>query len=318
MKPVWELPSLLKRKLWIVTGKGGVGKTTMAAALGLLASQHGLKVLLVETHRLTHLGEVFEVGVVGYQPQKIRPNLSLVQLNPEDAFEEYVLQQIKFKFVYNTVFNNRYVRSFIDAAPGLTELLTIGKIWALVEEKSWRGKRGNFDLVIIDAPSTGHGLALFTISQTVVDAVRVGPLHTKAKQILDLLRDPQKTLTWLVSLPEEMPVSEVAEMADKLENQVKMELGPVLMNQVWPEILSEDSQADLQQAKVRTELFKVYLKRLEQSRHYEGKLQERLFHKQQLELPLVYQSKTPLHIAQKLAEAIRSQLTTKAKDAVNL
>src|ERR687891_185340 len=104
----WELNDLLKRRLWIVSGKGGVGKTTAAAALALLASRHGLKVLLVETHGLSHLAELFQAGDVGYEPKSVKNGISLARLNPESAFEEYVLRQVKFQFVYNAVFNNKY------------------------------------------------------------------------------------------------------------------------------------------------------------------------------------------------------------------
>jgi anion-transporting ArsA/GET3 family ATPase len=316
VKIVWELRSLLKRNLWIVTGKGGVGKTTLAAALGLLAASEGLKVLLVETHGLSHLGELLQVGTVGYDPVKVRNNLSLVQINPEDAFEEYVLQQVKFKFVYDTIFKNRYVRHFIDAAPGLTELLTIGKIWALVESKAQKGKRRPYDLVVVDAPSTGHGLSLLTIPQVVVDAVRMGPLHSKAKDILDLLRNPQKTLVWLATLPEEMPVNEAVEMEEKLENQAKMEIGPLLLNGVWPTLLSPETEASFRGA-AESEMLWAYRRRRENSRFYAEKLQERLFQKQILELPLIYQTQTPLKIAEHLMAAIKSELLAGAQHAVN-
>ncbi len=316
MKIAWELSSLLKRKLWIVTGKGGVGKTTLAAALGLLAASEGLKVLLVETHGLTHLGELMGVGAVGYEPTKARSGIQLIQINPEDAFEEYVLQQIRFKFLYNTVFNNKYVRHFVEGAPGLTELLTIGKIWALVEQKAQRKKRA-YDLVVVVAPSTGHGLSLLTISQVVVDAVRMGPLHSKAKDILDLLRNPQKTLVWLVTLPEEMPVNEAVEMEEKLERRAKMELGPVLLNSQWPSLLSPDTLTELKGAGRENEMLRVYQKRLTLSRFYAERLQERLFEKQILGLPLVYQQNSPLKIAEHLAQAIKTDLLQKARHAVN-
>ncbi len=316
MKLAWELSALLKRKLWIVTGKGGVGKTSLAAALGMMAAAEGLKVLLVETHGLTHLADLLEAGKVGYKPEKVRKDLSIIQIQPEEAFQEYVLQQVKFQFIYNSVFNNKYVRHFVEGAPGLTELLTIGKIWALVEEKSQQ-KKYHYDLIVVDAPSTGHGLSLLTIAQVVVDAVRIGPLHTKAKAILDLLRNPQKTLVWLATLPEEMPVNEAVEMEAKLESEAKMELGPILLNAVWPEILSEPSLEEISGAGIKNDMLHTYRHRLEQSRHYAEKLKERFFEKQVLELPLVYREQQPLKIAEALAAAIKQDLINKAKHAVN-
>lgn len=315
MKIAWELNSLLKRHLWIVTGKGGVGKTTLAAALGLLAASEGLKVLMVETHGLTHLGELLQVGAVGYEPEKVRNHISLIQITPEAAFKEYVIQQVRFSFVYDTVFKNRYVNHFVEGAPGLTELLTIGKIWSLVEQQAQRGKRRPFDLVIVDAPSTGHGLSMLTIPQVVVDAVRMGPLHSKAKDILDLLRNPQKTLVWLATLPEEMPVSEAVELEDKLESQAKMELGPVLLNAMWPHLITRDAEEEWKQAQPGSGLLQAYRRRRETSEYYAEKLRERMFQKQILELPLVYRQQAPLKIAEQLSLAIKQELQAGGKNA---
>ncbi|MDL1872288.1 ArsA family ATPase [Deltaproteobacteria bacterium PRO3] len=309
MTGTWELNGLLQRRLWIVTGKGGVGKTTVAAALGLLAARQGLKVLMVETHGLTHLAELFEAEGVGYEPKAFKNGLSLARIDPEPAFQEYVLRQVKFEFLYNAVFNNKYVRHFIDAAPGLAELLTIGKIWAFVEDEARRGKKPLFDLVIVDAPSTGHSLSLLTVPQVVVDAVRVGPLKNNAQQILALIRDPQKTLTWLVTLPEEMPVNEAVEMDEKLERQAKVGVGPVLLNSLWPEVLGADSLQDLKKAKVENPMLHLYRQRAEQSAFYRDRLRERLPGRQVLDLPLVYQTKQPVRIAESLSESIRAQLT---------
>ncbi|HCU24571.1 MAG TPA: hypothetical protein DF383_06095 [Deltaproteobacteria bacterium] len=304
----WELNSLLKRNLWIVTGKGGVGKTTMAAALGLLAARQGLKTLLVETHGLSHLAELFEVETSSTAPQAFRNGMSLFQLNAEAAFQEYVLLQIKFEFLYNAVFNNKYVRHFIDAAPGLAELLIIGKIWALVEDAAKRGKKRPYDLVIVDAPSTGHSLSLLTVPQVVSDAVRVGPLKGKAEEILTLLRNAEKTLTWLVTLPEEMPVNEAVEMEEKLRGDAKVAVGPVLLNCVWPEIFSKASWEELKKKQIDPPMLELHQSRVEQSRYYADRLRERLPERQILELPLVYQNKIPYRIADELSEVIHGQL----------
>jgi len=304
----WELNDLLTRRLWIVSGKGGVGKTTVAAALALLASRNGLKVLLVETHGLSHLAELFHADEVGYEAKAVKNGISLLRLDAESSFEEYVLRQVKFQFVYNAVFNNKYVRHFIDAAPGLTELLTIGKIWALVEDETRKGKRPKFDLIIVDAPSTGHSLSLLTVPQVVVDAIRVGPLKTNAQQVLSLIRDPQKTLTWLVTLPEEMPVNEAVEMDEKLREQAKVAVGPILLNSIWPQILAADSIQDLKKSRIDNPLLQVHRKRREQSEFYRDRLLERLGDRQVVELPLIYSTSDPIRIAERLGETLRQEL----------
>ncbi len=312
MNQRWDFSSLFKTHLWIVTGKGGTGKTTVTAALGLLGASHGLKTLMVETHGLNHLGDLFEVGKVGYQPKSIRNGLSLAQLNVEEAFEEYVLRQIKFKFIYNAVFNNHYVKNFIDAAPGLSELLTIGKIWALVEDEVRVGKKRNYDLVIVDAPATGHGLSLLTVAQIVVDAVRVGPMKNHADGIIKLLQNPNETLTWLVTLPEEMPVNETVEIEKKLVDQAKVEVGPILINSLWPNILSDTSQKEFRKEKFKDELLKSYEERREQCDFYTTRIKEEFSHRHLIGLPLIYQSSTPLQVAQHLQGVIHQNILGKS------
>ncbi len=305
-----SLQEVLKKKLWIVTGKGGVGKTTLTAALGVMCARLGLETLLVETHGLNHLGELLGVGTVGYEPKKVKKNLSLLQITPEEAFEEYVLQQIKFRVVYNAVFKNRYVRNFIDAAPGLIELLTIGKIWSLVAERGKKYRKKSYDMVIVDAPSTGHGLSLLRVPQVVVNAIRVGPLKTKSQEILLLLQDPKKTLIWLTTLPEEMPVNEAVDMAGKLEAEVQVHLGPIAVNALWPEILDPDSLGQLKKTQARLPMLEVYEKRLEQSRFYLHKIKTKLPHSHFLELPLVYQTQDPFLLAEALSKVIQRGLSS--------
>jgi Oxyanion-translocating ATPase len=307
----WKSTSLFKRKLWIVTGKGGVGKTTLTAALGLFAASQGFRTLVVETHGLTHLGEILEKGRVGYEPARVRENLYLVQLTAEQAFEEYVLQQVKLKVIYNTVFNNRYVRHFIDAAPGLHELLTIGKIWSLVSSPPGFGPKKNFDLVIVDAPATGHGLSLLTVARVVADAVRIGPLKSKAEEILQLLQNSSLTMTWLATLPEEMPVNEALEMAEKLESEAKVQLGPVLMNSVWPKLVSDEALKELSKKAPNLVALQVYKKRQSQNQYYLDKLQTSLPASVCYELPLVYQTHRPLEIAQALCGRLRELFSGK-------
>lgn len=307
MKNSPAISDRFSQKLWIVTGKGGVGKTTLAGTLGLLSSQWKQDTLLVETHGLQHLGDLMGVGRVGYKPKKIAPHLWLCQVEPEKALEEYLLQQIKVRFIYNAVFKNRYVRHFMDAAPGLVELLTIGKIWALTQPKGTYGTPRTFDRVIVDAPSTGHGLSLLTVPEVVSRAVRVGPLKSKSTQILDVLRNPARTLIWLATLPEELPVTETAEMAEKLKTQVKISLGPVLVNCVWPELISESVEEEMGKLKPPP-FMNVYKKRRSLSRFYLDKLKTHFPEGDLWTLPLVYRTSRPLEIAKVLTQRIQEQM----------
>ncbi len=309
MSPSFHLKECLKRKLWFVTGKGGVGKTTLAVALGLLSARHGLQTLIVETHGLHHVGELFSLEKQpGYGGKRIHKNLSLLQITPEEALEEYVVQQIKFRFLYNAVFNNQYVRHFIDAAPGLVELLTIGKIWSLAKEgKKW-GMGRDYDLVIVDAPSTGHGLSLLTVPEVVSQAVRLGPLKSKSDKILQFLRSETESLLWLTTLPEEMPVNEAVEMAKVLEQKSLMPLGPILMNRLWPDLMSPSSLEVFRKNGGSFPLVEQYSQSFELSRFYLQKAKTLLEGHPLIELPLIYRSAVPLEIAQDLSRHLEAAL----------
>lgn len=294
-----------QKKLWMVSGKGGVGKTTLAAALGLLSARRGDKTLLVETHGLNHLGELLGVREVSFKPQQVSEHLWLTQLDPEAALEEYVLQQIKVKMLYNAVFKNRYVRHFLMAAPGLVELLTIGKIWALCGEVGEYGNEHTFDRVIVDAPATGHGLSLLTVPEVVASAVRVGPLKTKSEAVLKYIRDPKHAMMWLCTLAEEMPVSETIEMRTQLKKQVKMALGPIVLNALWPDL----SDTPLS-AKVKKDfpLAASYEKRHELSHFYVEKIKNQLPKEVFYQLPLLYEDFDPLAIAKTLSQNLEESL----------
>jgi anion-transporting ArsA/GET3 family ATPase len=295
---------MLSQKLWLVTGKGGVGKTTLAGALGLYSASLGADTLVVETHGLNHLGDLLGKPKTEYRPRRIQKKLWLAQINAEEALEEYLLQQIKIKTIYNAVFKNKYVRHFMDAAPGLVELLTIGKIWALTRGKGHYGNKRSFDRVIVDAPSTGHGLSLLTVPEVVAQAVRVGPLKTKSEQILDLIRDETKTMVWLATLAEDMPVAEATEMATTLKEKVRVALGPILVNGLWPDLISEASQKKLAEWKEMPPLVASYRSRFELSRFYLDKLKTNLSGNQFWEIPLIYDVTSPLEITSEISERL--------------
>jgi len=244
-----NLQDILNKKLLIVSGKGGVGKTSIAAALGLIASRQGKKTLIAEVNAAERISQLFGTKPIGYQETPIAENLSSINIDPRSAFEEYILEQIHSKRIFNLVFENKFVRSFLDATPGLNELLEIGKIWALTErDQNPSGTGPKYDLVIVDAPATGHGLAFLDVPQVVTKAVRVGPLKTKAASIMELIQDKSKTLLLIATLAEEMPVNETLEMLAKAKKEVKVATGPVVVNALLPPTFPEGESLRVKRA----------------------------------------------------------------------
>ncbi len=229
------LNDLFQKRLIFVSGKGGVGKTTVSILLALLAAQHKKKTLLVEMNTSGRVAPVFKCDSLSHEAIALAPYISGINLNPQKCFEEYVLKQIHFKKIYDVFFNNKYVINFIRAVPGLNEILMLGKIYEL--EKKYKNRAlGNreYDLIIVDAPATGHGLSALEVPEVVKSAVKIGPLHKRAQHILDLLGDSGKTRFCLVTLAEEMPVSESREYVCALKERTQLSFGPLFINAVMP------------------------------------------------------------------------------------
>ncbi len=201
------------KKLTFVSGKGGVGKTTVSLALAMHVARQGKTVLLVEVN---------SEGPTDL-PDSLPPGLDRLNVQPWKSFEEYVLSQLKSRLLYRAVFENRIVRHFIEATPGLADLMMIGKIHSLLDQ---------YDHLIVDAPATGHGLSLLQIAGIVADAVRIGPLRTRAAAINAILHDRQLASLVLVTLPEELPVTELLEMREELESRLQLPVEKVFLNQI--------------------------------------------------------------------------------------
>lgn len=293
-------------KLWIVTGKGGVGKSTMAASLGLAMAKQGKQVLLVETHGLGHVTAFWGKKKASYKSQVLQDfdqgKLSHLSISAEAALEEYLVAQLKLPFLYNALFKNKYVRRFLDAAPGLAELLTIGKVYStVVEPENWGQTRQ--DVVILDSPATGHGLSLLKVPQVVKQAVRGGPLLSKAEQILSLLEDPSRTELFLVTLAEEMPVSETLDFYHSLQESHYLNVKAVLLNALWPDPLSDSTWEELKKNKVDGEILVQHGHRLQGQQVYTGQLEEGLKGLEIKKLPWLVE-KSDLARIEKLAETL--------------
>jgi anion-transporting ArsA/GET3 family ATPase len=231
--------SILEKRLIFVTGKGGVGKSTVAAALGVAAARHGKRTIVCEVAQQERMSQVFEHEGVGYHETEIAPDLFGFSIDPQRALEEYLMLQIKIRPLYDLMFKNRVFTYFAAATPGLRELVTVGKVWELAQLDR-RVKRGSkYDLVIVDAPATGHGLGLLRTPKTFSDIARVGPIKRQADAIYNFITDESLTAVCAVAWPEEMPVNETLDLQGRLQDELGMELDRIFMNGIYPELFTE-------------------------------------------------------------------------------
>ena len=212
-----------------MTGKGGVGKSVVAASLALRLASAGLRTLLCEVNTGGRLGRMLGHREVGADVTAVEPNLSMVDLQPDAAMREYVLSKIRLERVYRAVFENKMVRYFLRFIPALAETVMLGKVmWHL---RQWPDAPGGFDRIVLDLPATGHALTLLGVPQSLVTAHPSGPMSTEAGWMLDLLVDPLVTSAVLVSLPEELPVNETLELSQALRSRLRVRVGAVVLNQ---------------------------------------------------------------------------------------
>jgi anion-transporting ArsA/GET3 family ATPase len=231
--PRTELPPLLARRLVIVTGKGGTGKTSVVAALGLAAARAGRRVLLAETGRDENLPRLLSRDGVpaGYEGRNHRAGLRSMRIDPYEALAEYLRLQLGAAPLVRRVLGNRGFRQLLDAAPGWRELIALGKVWHLEQQLAPRGGP-LYDLIVVDAPATGHGLTFLDVPRVVQAAVRAGPLQRHAHAVEAMLSDPEATLLLPVALPEELPARETAELVKRVRDDLGVAVDRVVVNAV--------------------------------------------------------------------------------------
>jgi anion-transporting ArsA/GET3 family ATPase len=225
--------SLLDKRLVVVTGKGGVGRTTVAAALGVLAARQGKRTVVCEVAEQERLAALFGITGVGHGERELLPGLHAVSVQPERAKEEWLRYQLKSGMLAGVLGGSRLFQYLTAAAPGLSELVTIGKVWDLAQLERRTGG-AVFDLAIVDAPPTGHGLAMLRAPATYASVARVGPISRQARIIDSFLRDRDSTGVLVVALPEEMPVNETIEFERRLADELSMAVDHVVVNGVYP------------------------------------------------------------------------------------
>jgi anion-transporting ArsA/GET3 family ATPase len=229
----------------IVTGKGGVGKSTVALALALAAARRGKRTILCEVSAQEHLSRVFHRAEVGFHEVEMAENLWAISIDPDESLREYVLLQLKVKAMRDLLFKSRIFTYLAAATPGLKELVTIGKIWELALEDRKVKQGRNYDLVIVDAPATGHGVGFLQTPRTFANVARVGPIRQQAEILDKFIRNRKRTGMAVVTLPEEMPVNETAKLERDLASEVGVQVSRIFCNGLYPERFPEDEAGAL-------------------------------------------------------------------------
>jgi anion-transporting ArsA/GET3 family ATPase len=242
---------LLDKRLVIVTGKGGVGKSTVAVALGLAAAKRGKRTIVAEVSAQEQLSRVFHRAEVGFHEVEMADNLWAISIEPDEAMKEYLLIQLRVKAMRDLLVNSRIFGYLAAATPGLRELLTLGKVWELAQPDR-RVKQGReYDLVVVDAPATGQSVGFLQTPRTFANVARVGPIRHQAETLDAYITNHRKTGVVLVALPEEMPVNESATLERRLTEEVGASVDRIFMNGLYPERFSTDDVALLEPAAER-------------------------------------------------------------------
>jgi anion-transporting ArsA/GET3 family ATPase len=225
--------SIFDKRLILVCGKGGVGRSTVAATIAMMCAKRGRTTLLYQTNANDRIGGYFDTAAIGTTVREIAPRLAAVNTTPAAALAEYGMMVLKLKTVYEMVFENRVTKAFLRAIPGLDDYSLLGKAWFHTAEE----RRGQpvWDTVVFDMPASGHSLSMLRIPTVILETVPEGPLTRDAREVRDLLTDPARTAAVLVTLAEEMPVNEARELDSKLRNPLGIAPQLVAVNQVVPD-----------------------------------------------------------------------------------
>ena len=225
------MTDLLQRRLVFVSGKGGVGKTTVAAALALLASQHGKRTLVCEVDPKGDLAASYECSPTGFKPTELQPGLWAMSMNTEESLREYLKLNLRIPVAGRIGPLARAFDFVATAAPGVKEILTVGKL-------CWEVREGHYDIVVVDASATGHIIGQLSAPQAINELVQVGLVRQQTGWMLDILSDAALTGLCIVATPEEMPVSETIELAQRVKEETTVDLASIIVNRVLPELFT--------------------------------------------------------------------------------
>ncbi len=222
---------LLDRRLLLVTGKGGTGKTSVTAALALLAAQHGTKVLACEVDAKGNLADFYETSRLDFKPREVQRKLFAMSMSTEESLQEYLRLQLHLPAIARIGPLARAFDFVATAAPGVREILTVGKL-------AYEARERHYGLVVADASASGHVIGQLVAPRAIDELVRVGPIHDQTGWMLDVLGDPVVTGLVIVTTPEEMPVNETIELVQRVRAETDVDLAAIVVNRVLPELFS--------------------------------------------------------------------------------
>jgi hypothetical protein len=240
---------LLNREMLFVTGKGGVGKTTVAAALALKAAREGRRTIVCELAGQAHVPALLgsEAGAPGDEVQ-VADGVWATTIESHRVMEEWIAKILGSRSLTSLLVRSNFFRAFVDAAPGGAELSEIVKTWELADGHRWDRRRQGYDLVIVDAPASGHAIGMLRTPGTFADIARVGPIASQSRRLRGWLGDPGATGLLAVTLPGELPVTETLELDGRLQDAIGRRLEAVVVNGVLPDRFSRADVAAVRAA----------------------------------------------------------------------
>jgi anion-transporting ArsA/GET3 family ATPase len=225
------VPAVLDKRLVFVTGKGGVGKSTVATALGMVAARRGRRTIVAELASQARVQETFDQEASRFEEVELEDGLFAISIDPQSAMEEYL--RVKAGPMGQLLSSSRLFQAFAMATPGMRELLSIGKVWELAQFERRTAGADVYDFVVVDAPAPGHGVGILRTPRTFADIARVGPIARQGRTIAETIADREFTGVIAVATPEEMAVTETLDLAQALSAE-SLELDAVVLNALYP------------------------------------------------------------------------------------